>query len=555
MDTADSLQEVPTQAETPDSVQDPPSQQHHGPQEKKNSLTALAEFVALTFSRVEKTNHERKLTVNPVVSKVASWYEKLRNAMEYHEEEVILRASIERVLKRRLLLGGNAKTTSEPLVRELIWAGYLKDNEVPESIVEIVERSIDLHLKLRFAVLQKKGISESKMNELTYHLMSSDIAQILIPNSERQTMANFMFQVIRDDVSIPDDTPETRDAQVYIAIRKAYARDDIAFLRYYLFQQYFGELKEDSIGEIAERFSSGYAEILRQLSYPRRERIFGYVKKRTAAFLILEDVLREYKGSIEHLISSEEEFEKVVFAACEKRYKGVAKNVRMAIIRSVIFILATKVVFAFLVEGTYERIVYGEILWNSILLNTGIPPILMIIVSLFIRTPGQDNSKKIFSYIKTLLFEESPRLGGALTVHTHQSKKKPFIQSVFTGLWLLAFLTSFGGVVYVLTLLHFNVVSQGIFVFFLAIVSFLSYRISLMAQTYEVGRRQTLVTPFIDFFFMPVVQVGRRLTQSISQINILLFIFDFFIDTPFKVMFAFFEQWFHFMHSKRDDLE
>lgn len=554
MDNSDSPQDVGFQEIVPEVVEEQP-QQHVGHHVKTYLLTSLAKYVAAVFAREETPNRERKMTVNPVVSKVASWYEKLRNAMEYHEEEVILRASIERVLKRRLLLGGNAKTTSEPLVRELIWAGYLKDNEVPESIVEIVERSISLHLKLRFAVLQRRKVPESKVNELTYQLMSSDIAQILNPNSERQTMANFMFQVIRDDVTIPDDTPETRDAQVYIAVRKAYARDDIAFLRYYLFQQYFGHLEEENINTIADEFSSGYKEILGQLSYPRRERIYGYVKKRTAAFLILEDILREYKGSIEQLISNEEEFERVVFVACERRYKDVSKNVRMAIVRSVIFILATKVVFAFLIEGTYERIVYGEILWNSLLLNIGIPPILMIIVSLFIRTPGIDNSKKIFLYIKTLLFEENPRLGGALTIYTKQSKKKPFILSVFAGLWLVAFFISFGGIVYVLNLLHFNAVSQGIFVFFLAIVSFLSYRISLMAQTYAVGRKQTLVTPFVDFFFMPIVQVGRRLTQSISQINILLFIFDFFIDTPFKVMFAFLEQWFHFMHSKRDDLE
>jgi len=364
-----------------------------------------------------------------------------------------------------------------------------------------------------------------------------------------------MFQVIKDDVSIPDDTPETRDAQVYIAVRKAYARDDIAFLRYHLFQQFFGKLEESNIDKIAEGFEAGYKEILHQLSYPRREKIYAYVKKRTAAFLILEDVLRSSKGRIDQLVSNEEEFRSTIFAACEVRYKSVSKNVRLAVIRSVIFILFTKVVFAFLVEGTYERIVYGEILWNSIILNTGIPPLLMIIVSLFIRAPGVENSQKIFSYVKTLLFVENPRLGGSMTVHFKESKKKPFILTVFAGLWLVAFATSFGGVIYILTKLQFNVVSQMMFVFFLAIVSFLSYRISLMSQVYSVLRRQTLVTPFVDFFFMPIVQVGRRLTNSISQINVLLFIFDFFIDIPFKVMFAFFEQWFHFLHSKRDDLE
>lgn len=519
------------------------------------SLSELADMVIHVFERPEIRNHERRLTVNPVVSKVASWYEKLRNSMEYHEEEVILRAAIERVLKRRLLLGGNAKTASEPLVRELIWGGYLKDDEVPESHVTQVEQIIDMYLTLRLEVLQEKSALEPVINEWTYQLMSSAIEHALNPNPQRQAIASFMFQVLRDDITITDEPEETRDAQVYIAIRRAYARDDIAFLRYHLFLQYFGEVSHESIKQIAKDFSNGYEEITKQLKYTKRETIYAYVKKRTAVFLILEDLLRKYKGQIRHLAQNEEELRKAVFEACEIRYKGVADKVRTAIIRSVLFILLTKVVFAFAVEGTYERLVYGGILWNSLMINIAIPPLLMIIVSFFIRTPGKDNSEKIFNYIDRLLFDPEPRLGTPMQLTTKRSSKQPLLNTVFTILWLIAFVVSFGGIAYVLTRLDFNIVSQAIFIFFLAIVSFMTYRISLIAKTYSVGTKQTLLTPFVDFFFVPVVQVGRRLTQGISQINILIFIFDFLIDAPFKAIFAFAEQLFHFLHSKRDELE
>lgn len=519
------------------------------------SVSELADMVIHVFDRPPIRNHERRLTVNPVVSKVASWYEKLRNSMEYHEEEVILRAAIERVLKRRLLLGGNAQTASEPLVRELIWGGYLKDDEVPESHVTQVERIIDLYLTLRLEVLHHKSVPEAIINEWTYQLMSSAVEHALNPNQERQAIASFMFQVLRDDITITDESEETKDAQVYIAIRRAYARDDMAFLRYHLFLQYFGELTHENVKTIAEEFGKGHEEITKQLKYTKREKIYAYVKKRTAVFLILEDLLRKYKGQIRHLAQNEEELRKAVFEACEIRYKGVADKVRTAIIRSVLFILLTKVIFAFAVEGTYERLVYGGILWNSLMINIAIPPLLMIIVSFFIRTPGKDNSEKIFNYIDRLLFDPEPRLGTPMQLTTKRSSKQPLLNTVFTILWLIAFVVSFGGIAYVLTRLDFNIVSQAIFIFFLAIVSFMTYRISLIAKTYSVGTKQTLLTPFIDFFFVPVVQVGRRLTQGISQINILIFVFDFLIDAPFKAIFAFAEQLFHFLHSKRDELE
>ena len=54
---------------------------------------------------------------------------------------------------------------------------------------------------------------------------------------------------------------------------------------------------------------------------------------------------------------------------------------------------------------------------------------------------------------------------------------------------------------------------------------------------------------------MPFIQVGRRLTTAISQINIVLFIFDFIIEAPFKGIFAFFEQWFLFLRTQREKLE
>lgn len=513
-------------------------------------LSPLAELVLQSFSNEKDANHEHKISVNPFVSKVASAYEKLRNAMEYREEEVVLRSTIERILRRRLLLGGTAKSTAEPLIRELIWARYLPDNSVPESIIHEIETTIDLYLKLRLNIISEHKMPVSVLNEWIYHLMSSALEQIVHPTYEKQTIANFMYQVLRDDVVITDDTDETRNAQVFLAIRRSFARDDLAFLRYHLFVLYFGELTEHTLHHISTEFPKGYKEITKQLSYPRKDRIFSYAKKRAAAFFILEDVLTTHKSDLSELVKDQDAFNRAVYEACEKRYKSISSKVRRAIIRSVTFIILTKVIFAFAIEGSYERIVYGKILWTSLIINTSIPPFLMILVSFFIRTPGEENTKIILSYIQKLLFDNQPRLGNQLVIQ--KEKERPNL--VFNTLWLSAFLVSFGAIIFVLSKLHFTIISQIIFIFFVTIVSFLAYRISLVAHIFSVGEKQGFLTPFIDFLFMPVIRVGRKLTQSISQVNILLFAFDFLIETPFKVFFAFVEQWFKFLHEKSEDL-
>lgn len=523
--------------------------------EDPKKLSQLARLVLEVFVKKEHQSTEgQKISVNPIVTKFASWYEKLRNAMEFREDEVILRATIERILKRRLLLGGTGKSTAESLIKELLWARYLPDNEIAKTKVEQVEQSIDLHLSLRLQVIEQHRIKDTIINEWIYDLMSSDIQYILNPKREKEVLASFMFQVLKDDITIKDDSEETKDAQVFMAIRKAYARDDLAFLRYHLFRQYFGELTPHSLENTVKNFPNGYKEVQKQLGYPAKERIYTYIKRRTATFFILEDILIAHKNNLSAIVENPEELEKSVLEACETRYKGISYKVRTAIIRSVIFILFTKLAFAFAVEGTYERIVYGHIIWPSIIINTTIPPVLMVIVSFFIRTPGEENSRLILKFINQLLFEDNPQLGDRLTLSIQKVKGGTF-HTVFNALWLISFGLSFGAIYLILSKLGFNIISKFIFVFFLTIVSFLSYRISLLANVYRVGEKQGLGTLLTDFFFMPVIRVGRKLTQSISQVNIFLYFFDFFIEAPFKLLFAFFDQWFYFLHAKTEELE
>jgi hypothetical protein len=517
-------------------------------------LSQLAGLVITACEQQEAVNTERKLTVNPIIAKFASWYEKVRSAMEYREEEVMLRSTIERVLRRRLLLGGNAKTAAEPLVRELIWARYLEDNTVPESAVQNVETIIDLYLQLRFLILKERKLPEGVVNEWIYHLMSSHVEHVLHPNIIKETIANFMFHVLKEHVYLPDESEETRDAQVYIAVRRAFARDDLQFLHFHLFRLYFGEINHENLPRIANDFHAGYQEIMKQLTYFGKERTYSYARKRAAVFFILEDVLSANKGHLQALVTHEDQLKQAIYAACEKRYNSVKSKVRRAIIRSVIFILFTKVIFAFAVEGTYERYFYGEIQWTSLLINTSIPPVLMIIVSFFIRTPGQENTQSIYNYIKQILYNDNPRLGESLRISKSDERARPFLNAIFSILWLSAFIVSYGLIAYVLIQLHFRLINQVIFMFFLTIVSFLSYRLSIIANRYRVGEKQGLITPLVDFFFMPVVRVGRNLTEEIGKFNLLLIVVDFVIETPFKVIFAFFEQWFHFLHSKREEL-
>lgn len=520
-----------------------------------NTLNKFASHIVTLFQKENIQIQESSSSVNPLVSELATWYEKFRNSIEYRDEEVILRASIERILKRRLALGGNGRTTAKSLLKELVWARYFPDTMFTQDRIEELEKIIDFYLEVKAKSQKKFRLKEGEMRKLMFHLMSSEIEETLHPNKIERAMANYIYYVVKKNIMAPEELEEERDIQTFIAIRRAYAKDDIAFLSYQLYMQYFGgkRLSQNNSEEVIEKLKDAKETIEKQLAHYSRHKMLGYIKRQIPPFLIMEDIFHNAED-VKSLVQNKEELDATILASCQKKYKAISEKVRRAIIRSVIFIALSKVVLAFGIEGTYEYFVYGQIQWVAIAINIIAPIILMIIVGFFLRPPGVKNTYIIKDRIEKLLFDQDPKVGKPIDFPQEQKGKKTILETVFVFLWLAAFFLSFGGVYAILSYLHFSIISQGIFIFFLAIVSFLAYRISITANEYVVERRQGLLSPIIDFFFMPIARVGRYLTESISQVNVFLFILDFAIEAPFKALVGFFDQWFFFLSSKREEL-
>ncbi|MBI2022823.1 hypothetical protein HYS97_03175 [Candidatus Daviesbacteria bacterium] len=517
-------------------------------------LTTVASFVAEEFDKERKIETDQKIIVDPVVAEVATWYEKIRNAMDYRDDDVILRAAIERIIKRRMLLGGNGATIAEPLVRELVWARYFNEDTVSESIIPTVEKIIDNYLRLQDKINAKHRLNKNEIYQWIMHLMSSEIEDKMSPSKQKDLLSNFMYQIYKDRAQIPDEDEETKNVQVFIGVRRAFAKDDLALLRYRLFNQLMGFIAEDKIEHISENWVKLVRKINSQINHPLKDRIYTYIKKQTIPLFILEDVLTKNKGHNKHLLQNQEELKIAVLNSCKIRYEDISGRVRRAIIRGIIFIVLTKAIFALLVEGTYERLLYGEVMWNSIAINTMFPPIIMFLAGVFIKTPTKENSVKIFERIQQLILEgEVGKIPPKLVKRT--GTRDPIMYAVFIILWLFALFLLLGGIIYVLSLLGLTEISQFVFIFFMAIVSFISYRVNQTAHMYTFAdEKEGIRSVLFDFFFMPFIHLGRQLTENISKINIFLYIFDLVIETPFKVLFSFFEQWFLYLRTQREKL-
>ncbi len=78
---------------------------------------------------------EEKIEVSLPARSAATLYEKARSAIDYQEEHLLRRNAILRIIRRYAGSDITIAEITENLIRELIWARYLPNKEVPSRII------------------------------------------------------------------------------------------------------------------------------------------------------------------------------------------------------------------------------------------------------------------------------------------------------------------------------------------------------------------------------------------------------------------------------------
>ena len=108
----------------------------------QNTKNFLQKFQSYFISK--PSEEESKIHVDYIASKVASFYEKIRNVVDYQEEHLLRQKAVERMLKRRLIIKREGKEIAKSLIYELIRAGHFPNNTIPERKIKDVTNFIFL---------------------------------------------------------------------------------------------------------------------------------------------------------------------------------------------------------------------------------------------------------------------------------------------------------------------------------------------------------------------------------------------------------------------------
>ena len=125
---------------------------------------------------------------------------------------------------------------------------------------------------------------------------------------------------------------------------------------------------------------------------------------------------------------------------------------------------------------------------------------------------------------------------------------------IFTTMYVVLLFFVFGAIVAGLKSIHFNSVGIIIFLFFLALVSYFAFRIRYNSKRWKVTQQESALSLILSIFTVPVIRTGRWLSQSFSSINVFVFILDFIIETPFKIVLNFLNQFISYLKEKTPEI-
>src|SRR3989338_8163976 len=414
-----------------------------------------------------KSSSVVKISVSQTVSFAAFLYEKMRNAVEFREEHLIRRASIERIIKRRMILNENGRNLAEPLIKELLWARYYENNAIGENKIGEIQTVIDKYFFIRNELLTGRSINEQeKISRFILNVLTSEIEENLSPPYRQEAFTNYVYQILRPVITPFNGEEEEKDIQVYIAVERTLSHNDNSIISYHLLKLMIPQITSltwQTSDAVMPKIYSAYSRIEKDINHPLKDKIRYAVKKHIPPFLILKDVFDRNTGAIDEILSSEEKLKYKVDEACRKRYDESRGRLSRTAVRSFIYILLTKVVFAFILEIPYDLYIVNSIQYIPIAINVLVPPALMTLIILSVTIPGDDNTRRIYQLIRGIIDNDpdTPSVATSEIIIGKNLKARGIVfSSLFSIIYLLTYFFSFGSIIYLLTIFHFNPVSQ-----------------------------------------------------------------------------------------------
>lgn len=500
-----------------------------------------------------------KIHVDEVSARAATFYEKVRGIIDWKEEHLMRRSTIRRILKRKIFLGSGEKSIAESLVRELIKSGHFANDSIPYEKIREVQKVLD---KYTYILDNASNSEEGKLNLTNWisDLAACEIEEVIDPSIEKRALLNYMYRTMKERIKIVKSsfplTTEEINTQIYIAVHKALFKLDEPIISYHLLKRKFIDWKnldEDKLKEITLDIYNIWREITEDLNHKIKDKVYQLCEKYDTPFLLVGDVLLENSpADVNNNISDPEYLENKIRAVYQRRLGTLKSRLGRAAFYSTLSIFTTNLFSLLVVEIPLAKLITGDFSLMAMAIDILAPTFLMFILVKSVSLPSSGNLEKVLLETTKVVYERKEEEIYNLKLIKRKKTNATLVINLFYFTSIVLFFSIIG---YLFNLAGFPITSFVINVMFLTLIAFAGMKIRDKSKELTVGKEKETVLTFLgDIFFLPVVGVGRWLSEKWKKYNVISAIFNILIDAPFSFFVEFIETWRNFLRDKRDEI-
>lgn len=501
---------------------------------------------------LKKKGGQERIKVGDTFSSVASFYERVRYTVDFKKENLLRRNAIERILKRLLWEKGEGNLTvvSETLIKELIWAKYVKNNYYP------VEKTAEISAIIaKYLFLVSKF--EKGWKDWLLAVASCEIEEILDPAIVAYDVFSMAIESwFEKNYRWSDNglTEAEKQNQLAIAIHRSLFRSDEPKNAYYLLRRLikgWNRLDRGGVEGRVQEINKALVKIRTGLKNPLQSKLYRYVQKEVAAFQILKNIVEEDPVGTRALLADPERLTEAIYETCEERYDEIRQRINIGITRSVIYIFVTKIVFAIAIEVPYELYFLRELSILPLVSTIIVPVLFVFFVALTIRRPRQDNTEKIAEAVFNFVYDRNT---SAKVEFSLAGKKRGLSYQIFSAIYGAIFILVFSAIAYFLARVGYDIIGIGIFFVFLSLVLLFAYRVKFAASELNVTTiRESLGSHLVNNLSLPFLDLGVWLADKFSRLNFFILLFDFLVEAPLKNILGILDEWTTYLKERKDE--
>jgi hypothetical protein len=500
---------------------------------------------------------EEVIEVSVPVSTAAVLYEKVRNTLEYQEEHLLRRGSIERFFKRHIGDQSDLAKLSSDLLRELVWAKYLPNKEVPTHL-SVKLSSVIAKYDVLLKAADHLGERRERVVEFIIDVLATEVERTIAPPLHDEALASYMYEEMRGRVEWDPMfglSDETKDLRLFIAIHRTLLKSNQETLRYRVLALYYpdwvGASNNERVMDVAKNLVHIVDMVDAEITNTLTDRLARLLRRRAGIFRVIRDVIEHEPHHFHALLDEPDALDREVGQALHHRTDNFKVKLRRTVFRTILFLFITKMFLALILEVPYDLILAGEIAFEQLAVNVVFPPLFLALLSLTITIPQKRNTDDYRSAVRALVVGTDHIV---LNIRLKRDVRSAWT-TLFNIVYGMTFVLVFGIIGSSLHRLGFHALSIALFLFFLSLVTFFGIRIrSSTRDIVALDVRSGLFGTAFDIFMLPIVRMGSWLSVKVAKINVFIFFFDFIVEAPFKVAIQFIEHWLNFVREKKEEI-